>query len=74
MSASEYVTVQMIIDHAKKDASTVRRALKNAGITGEKSKGVRGLRLNRKAVNKFIGRQWPAVGPMPVGGDRKEAQ
>lgn len=41
-------------------------AMKKAGVATEKIPGVRGVRIVERDADKFLARQWPEVGPMPV--------
>jgi hypothetical protein len=61
-----YVTIAMIAAHAKKDRSSVLRALKLAKITPEKITGALGYRIKERDANTFLARQWPSAGPMPL--------
>lgn len=56
----------MLAQHAKKHRGTVIRALQVAGVTVERIPGVAGLRIAESEANKFLRRQWPEAGPMPL--------
>lgn len=61
---TRYVTPAMIAQHAKKTRLTVYRALKRAGIEGERFPGARGVRIPISIANKFLMRQWPEAAPL----------
>ncbi len=66
----------MITRHARKNRSTVIRALRAANVATEKVPGAKGLRIREEEANEFLARQWPAVGPISSaaqvpGGERR---
>ena len=61
-----WVTLAMICEHAKKHRSSVVRALKAAGVQTERIAGCKGVRLREREANRFLLRQWPEAGPLPM--------
>lgn len=62
----KFVTIAMLCEHTGRHRSTVFRALKAAGIRAQSVPGCKGLRLPERDANKFLLRQWPEVGALPV--------
>lgn len=62
-----YVTIKMLCKHAKKSPKGMIQALKRGGVVLKKEPGdARGYRLSGREANKFLERQWPSVGPLPL--------
>ena len=61
---SRFVTVAMLCAHAGKHRATILRALRAAGISAERAKGLRGLRLTERDARRFLSRQWPEIPPL----------
>lgn len=61
-----YVTIQMLCEHTGKHRSSIKRAMQQAGIKGEKFPGVLGIRIAERDANKMLSRHWPECGPLPV--------
>jgi hypothetical protein len=61
----KYVTIPMLTRHARKNRSTVIRALRAANVSTEKIPGAKGLRIPEEEANAFLARQWPEAGPLP---------
>ena len=62
----KYVTIAMIARHAKKHKLTVWKALRKAGVNMETPPGAKGFRITEKDANRFLAKQWPEVGPLPI--------
>lgn len=63
-----WVTINMLMEHAQKSRSAVLRGLRLSGITPEKLPGVKGVRIKERDANRFLAKQWPAAGPLPIPG------
>lgn len=61
---TEFVSVKMLAEHAKRRVNAIYRAMKAAGVKAEKFPGVQGLRIPKQVANKFLAKHWPEVGPM----------
>lgn len=61
-----FTTINLIAAHVKKHPVTVLRGLKAKGVTLTREPSEKGFRINESDANRFIARQFPGCGPLPV--------